>query len=107
MSTAETWIAVAKSDEIEDGSGREFLVGKRIVAIFRNGGQLFALDGICAHQGGPLAEGFVNDGCVTCPWHGWQYALEDGKHTVSGRELAETFSVRERDGSVEVLEKPE
>lgn len=102
MSTEKPWSIVAKSEEIAEGSGHEFLVGRRIVAVFRLDEQLFALDGICPHQGGPLAEGAVHDGCITCPWHGWQYGLADGKHTISGRDLAETFPIRERDGNVEV-----
>ena len=101
--SAEGWTAVAKLDEIEEGSGKEFLVGTRIVAVFRFGDELFAMDGICPHQGGPLAQGELANGCVTCPWHGWQYELSSGKHTISGRLLAETFPIRQRDGSIEVL----
>lgn len=48
------------------------------VAIFRHEGRLSAISNVCAHQNGPLGEGRVIDGCVTCPWHGFQYRLEDG-----------------------------
>jgi nitrite reductase/ring-hydroxylating ferredoxin subunit/DMSO/TMAO reductase YedYZ heme-binding membrane subunit len=48
------------------------------VAIFRHGNHLSAVSHVCAHQNGPLGEGRVVDGCVTCPWHGYQYRLEDG-----------------------------
>ena len=103
MNAAENWTTIAKSEEIEEGIGREFLVGTRIVAVFRVDGQLFAIDGICPHQGGPLADGAVRDGCVTCPWHGWQFELTSGRHTISGRSLSETFPIRDRDGIVELI----
>ena len=48
------------------------------VAIFRHAGRLSAVSNLCAHQNGPLGEGRVVDGCITCPWHGFQYRLEDG-----------------------------
>lgn len=54
------------------------LDGGERVAIFRHGDKLSALSNLCAHQNGPLGEGRVVDGCVTCPWHGFQYRPEDG-----------------------------
>ncbi len=54
------------------------LAGGERVAIFRYGDRLSALSNLCAHQNGPLGEGRIVDGCVTCPWHGFQYRPEDG-----------------------------
>ena len=54
------------------------LAGAEAVAIFRDNGALSAISNLCAHQNGPLGEGRVIDGCVTCPWHGYQYRLRDG-----------------------------
>ena len=51
--------------------------GERI-AVFRDGARIGALSNLCAHQNGPIGEGRMIDGCVTCPWHGYQYRLEDG-----------------------------
>jgi len=51
--------------------------GERI-AIFRHAGGLSAVSNVCAHQNGPLGEGRILDGCITCPWHGFQYRPEDG-----------------------------
>ena len=48
--------------------------GERI-AVFRDGTQIGALSNLCAHQNGPIGEGHIIDGCVTCPWHGYQYRL--------------------------------
>src|SRR5207302_781925 len=51
--------------------------GERI-AVFRDGTQIGAFSNLCAHQHGPIGEGRIIDGCVTCPWHGYQYRLKDG-----------------------------
>lgn len=100
------WTDVAKSDQVAEGGAIEVLAGDRIIAIFRFQGQLFALDGICAHQGGPIAQGSVAHGCVTCPWHGWQYELATGIQTVNRKPLQETFPVCESDGRIKVQLPP-
>lgn len=96
------WTEVGTTDAVAEGGAIEVLVGDRIIAIFRNQGRLFALDGMCAHQGGPIAQGTVEGGCVTCPWHGWQYELETGIQTINRQPLQECFDVRERDGKIEI-----
>lgn len=96
------WTHVADSDAISDGSAIEVVIEGNIVAIFRDDGELFAIDGMCAHQGGPLAEGVVSNGCVTCPWHGWQYELKTGIQTINRQPLQRIFAVREVAGKVEV-----
>jgi nitrite reductase/ring-hydroxylating ferredoxin subunit len=96
-------VRVATSQSIPDGTAIEALVDERVLAIFRDSGVLYALDGMCAHQGGPLAEGTVQSGCVTCPWHGWQYELATGIQTINRQPLQQTFPVREADGQIEVL----
>jgi nitrite reductase/ring-hydroxylating ferredoxin subunit len=96
------WIAVAASDAVSEGSALEVLVEEQILAVFRYSGRLYALDGMCAHQGGPIAQGTVQHGCVTCPWHGWQYELETGIQTINRQPLQKTYPVREADGQIEV-----
>lgn len=57
-------------------------VDGRPIAIFAEGDRVYALDNACRHNGSPLDDGFVEDGCVTCPWHGWTYELATGNHVV-------------------------
>lgn len=97
-----TWIAVGKAAEVAEKQGVEFLVGTDVIAVFRQEGQLFAVDGICAHQGGPIAKGALDKKCVTCPWHGWQYNIETGENLLTKRKMLRTFEVREIDGQIEV-----
>lgn len=77
------WIKVAKLHEIPEDTGLEVVAGSRIVALYRIQGEVFALDGICPHSGGPLANGRVQNQIVTCPWHGWQFNVTNGRHCLN------------------------
>ncbi len=62
-------------------SGRAVIVRPadgEAVAVFNDDGRYSAVSHLCAHQNGPLGEGRIIDGCITCPWHGFQYRLVDG-----------------------------
>ncbi len=101
------WLDVGRPETISDGAAcivapRD---GERI-AVFRNGDRLSALSNVCAHQNGPLGEGFVIDGCVTCPWHGFQYRLEDGCAPPPFTEKLNTFRLRLVRGIVQVDPNP-
>lgn len=98
----ENWVEVGATDSIEEGKAIEWVSSGHILAIFRVEGELLAIDGMCAHQGGPLAQGTVEHGCVTCPWHGWQYELATGIQTINRQPLQATYPVREREGIIEV-----
>ena len=49
---------------------------------FASANRFHAIDNLCPHQGGPLAEGWVNNGEVICPLHGWEFNLENGTTTM-------------------------
>ncbi len=70
------------------------------IALFRAGQRIYAVDGMCAHQGGPIARGHLDANCVTCPWHGWQYDLRDGRHLLTGKHLLDCFPVEIRGDQV-------
>lgn len=71
--------------------------GERI-AVFKFKGKLSALSNVCSHQGGPVGEGKVVLGLVTCPWHGYQYRLEDGCSPPPFKERVRKYRLR-LDGS--------
>jgi len=75
---AAEFVTVARVGEIPSGRGRQVTVGDRWVALFNLDGAYHAIDNICLHRGGPLADGPVGNGIVTCPWHGWQYEIATG-----------------------------
>ena len=76
------------------------------VAIFRHEGRLSAVSNLCAHQNGPLGEGRVVEGCITCPWHGFQYRLADGCAPPPFTEKLATYRLRLADGWVELDPRP-
>lgn len=76
------------------------MAGGQIVALFRVNGELFAMDGMCPHAGGPLAQGEVRGNVVTCPWHGWQFDVTTGKHCLNPRVQHRCFPVKVEAGEV-------
>jgi nitrite reductase/ring-hydroxylating ferredoxin subunit len=81
------------------------LHGERI-AIFKFDGKVSAVSNVCRHQNGPLGEGKVIDGCITCPWHGYQYLPETGASPPPFTEKVSTFRSKVVDGCVWVDPKP-
>ncbi|HEY6210794.1 MAG TPA: Rieske 2Fe-2S domain-containing protein [Vicinamibacterales bacterium] len=72
------FVTVARVGEVPAGQGRQFTVHDRWVALFNVDGMFHAIDSVCLHRGGPLADGPLENGVVTCPWHGWQYDVATG-----------------------------
>jgi nitrite reductase/ring-hydroxylating ferredoxin subunit len=101
------WLAVGPPLSIPDKGARIVTPpdGERI-AVFRDGTQIGALSNLCAHQNGPIGEGRIIDGCVTCPWHGYQYRLADGCAPPPFTEELSTYRVRIAHGMVEVDPRP-
>ena len=89
---------------------RIFVLGGERVAVFRyrtdHGERIAAVSNACQHQNGPLGEGQVVDGCITCPWHGYQYRPEDGCSPPPFTETIPTFHVRVENGRVLVDPRP-
>lgn len=81
------------------------LDGER-VAIFRYDGKISAVSNVCRHQNGPLGEGKIVDGCITCPWHGYQYRPENGASPPPFIDKVETFCTRVVEGEVWILPTP-
>lgn len=73
------WLVAGEVDEIDEDCAKVVTLAEdERVAIFKYDGKLSAITNACAHQNGPLGEGKVLWGCITCPWHGYQYNLADG-----------------------------
>jgi nitrite reductase/ring-hydroxylating ferredoxin subunit/uncharacterized membrane protein len=74
----EEWRDVLAEADLDGGNPRCVEVDGVPVLVVRDRGELVALSDHCGHRGGPLHEGEIEDGCVTCPWHGSRFRLRDG-----------------------------
>ncbi len=92
--------------EIREGRARMAVVGGERLAVFRYDGKVSCVSNVCQHQNGPLSEGRIVDGCITCPWHGYQYRPDTGTSPPPFTERIPTFRVEVRDGRVLVDPRP-
>jgi nitrite reductase/ring-hydroxylating ferredoxin subunit len=101
------WITVGPPLAIPDQAALIVAApGGERIAVFRDGAQVGAVTNVCAHQNGPLGEGRIVNGCITCPWHGYEYRLEDGCAPPPFTEKLATHRVRLREGVIEVEARP-
>ena len=75
-------------EDIPLGEGRAITLDGRRIAIFRAAGGWYALDAVCPHRGGPLADGIVCDRAVICPLHDRRFDLESGAPLTTGDGVA-------------------
>lgn len=69
----------SKPDLPEPGQAKEFPCGEKVVCVANVNGNISALDNVCLHRGGPLGQGYLEDGKIVCPWHGWQFDAATGQ----------------------------
>jgi nitrite reductase/ring-hydroxylating ferredoxin subunit/uncharacterized membrane protein len=99
----EDFVPVLADADLLEGQPRRAGAQGMPVVLVRQGGQIYALVETCAHLGGPLSEGRLEDGAIVCPWHGSRFALADG-HTLDGPSVfpQPILETRVRDGQIEV-----
>ena len=91
---------VCETAEIAADRAKIFCVGPERIAVYRFENRLFAISNVCKHQGGPLGEGKILDGCITCPWHGYQYLPTNGQSPPPFKEMVSTYDVKIVGGKV-------
>ncbi|MEO0575315.1 MAG: Rieske 2Fe-2S domain-containing protein [Pseudomonadota bacterium] len=100
------WATVDNALAIADGVARVVNVAGDRAAVFRFGDELVAVSAVCQHQNGPLGEGCIIDGLITCPWHGYQYDPRNGRSPAPYTETIPTFDLRTHDGVVQIKTTP-
>ena len=90
----EGFVYVCNVDEIEDSRAKIFCVDKERIAVYSHDNSLYAIHNVCKHQGGPLGEGKILDGCITCPWHGYQYLPQNGQSPPPFKEKVSTYNIK-------------
>ena len=101
-----TFVPVAATGDIPAGQARAYVVGDREIAVFNVDGAFYAIENACPHQGGPLADGWVEGPIVTCPWHAWCFDVRTGGMTLGGFTSVDTFEVQVEGSTISVSEEP-
>ena len=100
-STSKRWYKVAEVGEINNGETITTAGGSQQIALTYKDGKYGAIDNACAHQGGPLGEGSLDEkNCLHCPWHGWEFNAFDGSGP-DGKNVA-AFKVEAREDGIYV-----
>ena len=95
------WVHIGTLDDIPREGARCVKNGDMTIAIFRTAkDDVFALEDKCPHKNGPLSQGIVHDGCVTCPLHNWVISLETGAAQGADEGRTAAFPVRLEDGQI-------
>jgi nitrite reductase/ring-hydroxylating ferredoxin subunit len=90
------FMRVARKEEIPAGSISEFQVEGLTIAIANVGNKFYAINNTCLHRGGPLGQGLLQGMAVTCPWHGWQYDVTNGKLVMNQAIGVKTYAIEVR-----------
>ncbi|MEZ4926108.1 MAG: ferric reductase-like transmembrane domain-containing protein [Saprospiraceae bacterium] len=97
---------VCRVNEIENTCAKTAFINGENIAIFKYDGKISAIHNVCKHQMGPLGEGRIVDGCITCPWHGYQYLPHNGQSPPPFTEKVKTYDVKILEGYVWVNPVP-
>ncbi len=90
----EGFYQVCSIHDIKESRAKTCFINGENVAIFKYEGKVSAVHNVCKHQMGPLGEGKIIDGCITCPWHGYQYLPENGKSPEPFTEKVKTYDIK-------------
>lgn len=105
-SHADHFVRVGRWVDIEESRAKMLLANGENIAVFRNGKALSALSNVCKHQNGPLGEGRIVNGCIVCPWHGYEYQPADGCSPPPFTEKVSTYQLKLEGDEVWVDPRP-
>jgi nitrite reductase/ring-hydroxylating ferredoxin subunit len=94
---------LCKISDLKENQGKRFIIDDIEIAVFKIDSEIFAISNICPHQHTALIyDGFIEDGCVVCPAHGWMFNLKTGKQPTGASGL-DTYPTKIIDGEVFAL----
>ena len=91
---------VGAVEDFKEGEGKLVEIDGEKIAVFRNNDKISAISNTCAHQGGPLSEGELENGYVACPWHGHKFNILTGKGSQGSSESVAAYDAKVEDGKV-------
>ena len=96
------FVTVARMDDLPGVGGVELSVEGRTLAIFKTESGVFATESMCPHRGGRLFAGWVEQGKVYCPMHGWDFDLRTGACGSHPEQPIKCFETRVIEGNLQV-----
>ena len=88
------WIEIGRLEQVPLRGARCVNTPAGKIAVFRTAeNQVYAIENRCPHKGGPLSEGIVHGGSVTCPLHNWVFDLATGEAQGADEGQVRTFAV--------------
>lgn len=100
--TLPVFVQALPASALTPGSGQTVRVRDTAVALFNLEGEYYAIEDRCPHRGGPLGAGWVEDGQVSCPLHGWAFDIRTGHCLTRSDKPVRAFPTRIAEGFVEV-----
>ena len=89
------WVRLCGRQELPaETEAREFSIQGHTICVAMQHGTPLALDNVCPHRGGPLAEGTIEHGKIVCPWHQWEFDLATGEASHSAAAKATCYPLR-------------
>ncbi len=96
------YVTVARTDELADGARKIVAVGEYEVLVVNVGGEYFAIEDVCTHDGNELSDGELVGHTVECSRHGARFDLRTGRGTFPAVQPVTTFPVRVEGDVVQV-----
>ncbi|NLT51179.1 MAG: Rieske (2Fe-2S) protein [Ignavibacteria bacterium] len=91
---------ICKESDLVENKGKRFIFNDIEIAVFKYNNKIYALNNFCPHQlSSVLYKGFIEDGFITCPLHGWQFNLADG-FIKGGKNGVKSYDVKIENGNV-------
>lgn len=108
QSTEAVWQKAISLAKLEERSKAVVKLGGKQILVLLYDGKIYAFNNRCPHEGFPLAEGTLSEGCIlTCNWHSWRFNLEDGETLVGGDTLRHyPHEIRDSDVWLDVADPP-
>jgi nitrite reductase (NADH) small subunit len=82
------------------GEAREFEASGKTICVANVNGTCTAMENACLHMGGPLGQGYIENGKVVCPWHGWEYDPATGALEGDPKTRIDVYPLKVENGDV-------
>ncbi len=79
---------------------KEFVCGDKTLCVANVNGTISAMDNVCLHRGGPLAQGVIERSKVVCPWHGWEFDPQTGEASHNAGAKVQVYPLKVENGDV-------